>query len=762
MAASSQSLTSARHTRLRVAALLYFGSRILLAAFLMAVPVAYLVLGWTDWRVAAAAGVAVGLTFLVTYLVARPLRCGACGQPSLRHSGKVKHAYASKWMGLSCRARVAWDVMTAQDHFCMYCHSRIRHRSMRPTDEGLKLPPLAAKPGDSPLGALSAGPTAGLGHATIFDAALLAGETDSKVASSAPIPAARSSPAFAVESSPALAPAGPLPHLSILVPVQPLPAMTSPVPFPPIAPTAAPVLPPAIPTAATTIPASPFGPPPLLATTAPVLPPFTSAPPVVAEVLKTTPPLTPSLIQTGENPFVKKPAVVSEPPAVQLPAKVAPAGFGLPGAVVPESICRPGETMPSPLHMGPVISPVGPPVPKAPDVLPQSMEAVLAALQQGQETLGAAFQTVINQLRAVMDQIAVAPQPPVHSLPVPPPTVVPIATPATPAATAPLPAPPSLTAPEAALPLAPPPQAPELVAWSPPPPPAPPEVVVRPAPLTTVSVPAAAPTLPVRPLPAPPPVSPLSPPPIAPPGLRVYPPLHPVIPTVPLPPPHALTAPVNLPVAVKPMAAPEIPSHEVKLASAPVDTPAPGAGVTQEPPPPIRRRPLPNLPKTVFEELGPTLAQAFAPSGAVDPMENPGLHPPFLLPVQPLTPPTPFPTLPVPPPAPAVAQGTTGGIPPQNSSPSFPTPGMPPVGLALPSLEVPPGNSFMPVPPAGGTHPLPPAVPEADPDHPPVPAPFSFLKPAPPPEWPADDLPALPLSEEPPMWTRTRGKTSLS
>ena len=128
MSQSTLSTTPSRHFRLRMAAVLYFGARLLLLALLVAAPLAYWRMGITDWRLGAGTAGAVLLAFIFAWLAALPVRCVVCSQPALRGSSQPKHPYAAKWLGLSYPARVAWDVLTADYHQCMYCHSRCRNR----------------------------------------------------------------------------------------------------------------------------------------------------------------------------------------------------------------------------------------------------------------------------------------------------------------------------------------------------------------------------------------------------------------------------------------------------------------------------------------------------------------------------------------------------------------------------------------------------------------------------------------------------------
>ena len=177
---STRTVSSTRHVRLRMAAAAYFGARLLFAFLLVAIPLVYWRLGWRDPLLAAVAGGVVMVCFLVAYFIAMPLRCVVCSQPVLLYNGQPKHAYATKWLGLSYRAKVAWDVITAQHHHCMYCHTQCRHKAHRPheTPENMfgrpdispatnrqgisafSLPPLPVAPQAAPM-------------ATIFDPALL-------------------------------------------------------------------------------------------------------------------------------------------------------------------------------------------------------------------------------------------------------------------------------------------------------------------------------------------------------------------------------------------------------------------------------------------------------------------------------------------------------------------------------------------------------------------------------------------------------------
>lgn len=742
MSQSTLSTTPSRHFRLRMAAVLYFGAHLLLLALLVAAPLAYWRMGITNWRLGAGAAGAVLLAFIFAWLAALPVRCVVCSQPVLRGSSQPKHPYAAKWLGLSYPARVAWDVLTAEYHQCMYCHSRCRNRG--PSRKGLgkatavktleSRPDLATLMGPAGVVAVESRkvelvtplssppvPVAGLALESPVMTAGAESKPGSSVVSAAPEPLFTELPPQLESPQPA---AGPLPSAAPLPPViapqitesprtAPVPPALSPLPAAPPAkpvfdstPTPVPAMsPPALPLPVLAFPfqTALAGQPEIgpqsedLSSAAP--PASVVMPPPELPVTAATPPVLPS------NPFALPPALV--PPS----AEKEPVSFF--GAVRPPSLpAGPSPFLPpvSPKAAAPAPLPAPPPLEPAwsAPALPSLPVAPLPVFPL--ETADMA-PTVLPSPPAPTPSLAAAPVSPV------PVSAAPVAAPALPveavikvlqegrasmelafqsmidqlratlegaafppAAAEDLPEAPSITFPPPVL---------EVLSI-----PAPP-VVAAPA-----VVPASAETIfPATGPASAPPVAPVLPPVSAPPSqpiFPIYPPLYPLTP----PAPEAVLPSLASPVLI--------------------ETPV-AAGA----PAPVRRRPLPAISPNLIAELDSTLAQAFSPAMASE--------------AGPASASAPVPTAPL---------AAPSEVPP---------------GFSLTPLAVPPGNSFAPSSPVSGPD-ASVSQPEGHDDGAPsVPAPFSFLQAVPAPEaWPNDDLPDLAPAETPPMWTRTRGNPSLS
>ncbi len=746
MSQSTLSTTPSRHFRLRVAAVLYFGARLFLLALLVAAPLAYWRMGITDWRLGAGAAGAVLMAFIFAWLAALPVRCGVCSQPALRGSSQPKHPYAAKWLGLSYPARVAWDVLTAEYHQCMYCHSRCRNRG--PSRKGLGKaasvktpelrPDLATLMGPAGVVAVESrkveavppvfSPPVPVAEPVLESPALSTGaepKSLARVVSAAPEPLIAGLPPQldSPEPAPGLLPTAP-PLLPVMVPqatesqrTAPVPPAVSPLPPAPPAfpvfdstPTPVPAMsPPALPLPVLAFPfqtalagQAEIGPRPEDLSPAAPAAPVVMPPPELLPVRAMEPPALPSV---PSNPFALPPA-----PVLPSPEKEPVSFFG---AVRPPSLpvgpspflppASPKVGAPASLPAPPPLEPVwpAPALPSPPVAPPPIFPLETAAMAPTVEPSPPA--PVPSLASAQVSQVPVSPVPEAApALPVE--AVIKV-----------------LQEGRAAMELAfqsmidqlrstleggafPPAAAvdmpePSPVNFSPPVPavlshPTPPVVAasaVVPAtaeavwpPAGPATTPPAAPVLTPAPAPPPQPVFPN------------YPPLYPVTP----PAPEAMLPTISSPVLI--------------------ETPVSASALL-----PVRRRPLPAISPNLIAELDSTLAQAFSPAMAAE--AGPAAA-----------------SAPVPP-APLAAPSE---VPP---------------GFSLTPLAVPPGNSFAPSPPVSGPD-ASVSQPEGHPDGTPsVPAPFSFLQAVPVPDaWPNDDLPDLAPAETPPMWTRTRGNPSLS
>ncbi|MES2466182.1 MAG: hypothetical protein V4675_02680 [Verrucomicrobiota bacterium] len=743
MSQSTLSTTPSRHFRLRMAAVLYFGARLSLLALLVAAPLAYWRMGITDWRMGAAAAGVVLLAYIFAWLAAWPVRCVVCTQPALRGSSQPKHPYAAKWLGLSYPARVAWDVLTAEYHQCMYCHSRCRNRG--PSRKGLGKAAAVKTPELRPDLATLMGPAGVVAVETrmVEQAAPVSSPPAPVLAPvlESPVMAISAEPkplASVVSALPAPLTAGPPPELDAPKPAleflptaPPLPSVI--VPQAEEAPRTAPV-PPAIsplPAAPPAFPVFDSTPTPVPAMSPPALPL-----PVLAFPFQTALAGQPEIGPPSEalSPAAAPAPVVMLPPALPVTAAAPPAlpslpsnPFALPPALeAPTQEKEPvsffGAVRPPSLPAGPspFLSPVSPkaaaPVPAPPPLEPAWPAPALPSLPVAPLP---GFSLDTPTLKPAVEPAPPAPVPSQAAAPVSPMPVstAPVAVPVLPVESvikvlqegraamelafqsmidqlrstlegAAFPPAAAVDLPEAP-PVNFPPPVPEVCSGPTPPLVAAPAVVPAAAeadgpPAKPASAPLEAPVL--TPVPAPPPQ----------PVFPHYPPLYPVTP----PAPEAMLPALASPVVI--------------------ETPLSAAA-----PQPVRRRPLPAISPNLIAELDSTLAQAFSPAMA------PGAPPATT-------------SAPVPP-APLAA--------PSEVSPGF----------SLTPLAVPPGNSFAPSPPVSGPDAS--ISPPEGPDDgaPSVPAPFSFLQAVPGTDaWPNDDLSDLAPAETPPMWTRTRGNPSLS
>ncbi len=790
MSSSSSPPRIPRSLRLRLAAGLYVGSVFWAGALLTLGPLLYWKLGWNSWLPAAGAFVVLILLLALAYAAGRPLGCMACGQPVLLRSGSPRHASSRKWLGISARIRTSWDILTKSHYHCQYCHTRFRNgrqggKSSQPVLGGF----LASQAAESPAALhvslnLSSTRNPAPVRNPIFDSNFLASEPSlnplpaRSVTVSAPLLELRTTPIpdsgdgtvflsevpFEPESPPTLPATGPSsflpapaagpgsipfpePSLSAFPftdapehavnpfnPSQPVNSASSPTPPPlpkhvsspfHLATVSEPLPPPHCPKApAAAEPVSFFAPvrPPASASPSPLSGP--SGPLPASEKASTNPPLPSSspfqsVPPPGSDPEKVKPLPASLPPLSPPGGESAPvpllkntppvAAMVPPPGFFPASPSRrPASADQSPPAASPAqqtpaslprTAPALPPISAPAQSLP--LADVVEILQKGRQTMDAAFQGMIEQLQASLNTVAVPP-----------------------------PAPPAAPSPPVLKTAAPEPEAVE---------------VSFPNPDTAKVAPTVSPF--TQPVPAGPCGSALpSPFPSAPavpvsPSFPQYPPLHPVKPAsaaISLPPVNGATAGSSGPVALpSPFPFTPTPASAVMEQEPPADE-RPTAPV----PPPAaspRRRPMPVRNPELLANLDSTLAQAFnpAPESATD------------------LPPLPSAESTIPGNAPIAPEKTSAAAPASPLPPPFP----------LAPLAVPPGNAFTPVPAAPGPDFTPPPTPPGGSEPPAVPAPFSFLQPAAAEKlsgWEDDDDSPESSPDAPPMWTRTRGRSSLS
>lgn len=132
-----------RASRLALAALLYFVSRVAVVAFVFTIPILYFLQGKVE-VVVLVGGVAVtGGLLAAYYLTANRQYCAACTSSVLVDNGNQKHPYSRRLAGLSHRAQVAWDILFKPSYQCMYCNARCSCKksgaSPRPGQRGAPL-----------------------------------------------------------------------------------------------------------------------------------------------------------------------------------------------------------------------------------------------------------------------------------------------------------------------------------------------------------------------------------------------------------------------------------------------------------------------------------------------------------------------------------------------------------------------------------------------------------------------------------------------
>ena len=364
MSQSTLSTTPSRHFRLRVAAVLCFGVRLLLLALLVAAPLAYWRMGVTDWRMGAGAAGVVLLAFIIAWLAALPVRCVVCNQPALRGSSQPKHPSAAKWLGLSYPARVAWDVLTREYHQCMYCHSRCRNRG--PSRKGLGK--LASVKTTEWLPDL----------ATLMGPAGVVAVESRKVELVAPVSRL---PAQVVE-----------PVLEFPKPVS-VPLLAAVPPHPP-------VIVPKSEAAPSTAPAPPAISPP---------PAAPSAFPVFDVTPTPVPAMSPPTLPLPVLAFPFQTALAGQPEIGPLSEALSPAAAPVPVVMLPPALpSLPVTQLPGfALDTGtlkPAVEPAPPsPVPSLISAPALPVEAVIKVLQEGRASMELAFQSMIDQLRSTLE-----------------------------------------------------------------------------------------------------------------------------------------------------------------------------------------------------------------------------------------------------------------------------------------------------------------------------------------------------------------------
>ena len=364
MSQSTLSTTPSRHFRLRVAAVLCFGVRLLLLALLVAAPLAYWRMGVTDWRMGAGAAGVVLLAFIIAWLAALPVRCVVCTQPALRGSSQPKHPSAAKWLGLSYPARVAWDVLTREYHQCMYCHSRCRNRG--PSRKGLGK--LASVKTTEWLPDL----------ATLMGPAGVVAVESRKVELVAPVSRL---PAQVVE-----------PVLEFPKPVS-VPLLAAVPPHPP-------VIVPKSEAAPSTAPAPPAISPP---------PAAPSAFPVFDVTPTPVPAMSPPTLPLPVLAFPFQTALAGQPEIGPLSEALSPAAAPVPVVMLPPALPSlpvtplPGFALDTGI-LKPAVEPAPPaPVPSLISAPALPVEAVIKVLQEGRASMELAFQSMIDQLRSTLE-----------------------------------------------------------------------------------------------------------------------------------------------------------------------------------------------------------------------------------------------------------------------------------------------------------------------------------------------------------------------
>ena len=369
-----------------------------------------------NWPVAASLAGGVLLLFLWSARLASRHRCPVCREGVLRATGGL-HPHARKWLGLSAAAPAAWDVLTADNHQCMHCHSRCRNQR-------------AARRGGPPAPGFTVTPWNPLTGGSVFDPAPVApraafiapGAPFAEVPDAVPPPASRHAP-FAAHAERNTPPPRSVPGDWEVLPVPPLtePVWTKesfwenpsvPVPADTAAPPAA--APPPVVTPAT----APQGPNPFLP---PLREPAKPKPEPDAPFLNTPPPA----------PAAPPPGFPSVPVTAptELPVSVA-APAPSPSPVSMEIHPFPPPPMPVPPSPAAAATAVLPP-PESPAATPapEMLRDLLDVMRDGRRALDSAFDQILVRLQGVLGEApgtvaapaTVAAAPPAPPLPGPPP-----------------------------------------------------------------------------------------------------------------------------------------------------------------------------------------------------------------------------------------------------------------------------------------------------------------------------------------------------
>ncbi len=480
-------------TRLHLAALLYFLSRLMVIAYIFAIPALFFIQSRVELPVVLGGACLCAALLVGYYTAASSLRCAACGSPVLLDNGNRKHPNASRFPGVNHRARVAWDILFASSYQCMYCLTRCRCKKSwggkpgaagRIAPHNAPLQPVGQVFPESIFGGVgdpvqSSGPESLVAESTPGAAAFHT-EVQSATPQSAPIfaaakayPNASTVPVSLIAPPPPPAgrprhetvPFSPAPAPPVFPPAQvlsPLFAVTSPVTSPALSAIPAPDSPRPAPLPwnlpqKSTEPAMNATP----KESAPVASPFLATPPAAPTANIPAPGTRPVPdCSTEEFPFTPGSHPAEGPPPWTIPSlPPAPAA----AEIQPAAKATTGPV--TPLSAAPRLSTVREAAPPAgTDTL---LRDVISVLEEGQRSLATAFQGLITKLESSLTAAKAAPvsdAPPVTATPVPPAPALqtaPVAvTPVNGGQKAPSPLP--FTAPVAAVPASPPPPAPHL------------------------------------------------------------------------------------------------------------------------------------------------------------------------------------------------------------------------------------------------------------------------------------------------------------
>jgi hypothetical protein len=424
--------------RLHLGAMLYFLSRIMVAASLLAIPAVYLLQGRLEKPVILGAACLCVALLVGFFTAASGLNCAACGSPVLMDNGNRKHPNANRFPGFNHRTRVAWDILFGSSYQCMYCLTRCRCKKSWGAKSAIAArtstySALARPPEQSFAGSIFGG----LSEPSIQPENSAAGVTDEGTAPER----ARETPR--AETS-GFAAARVFPNATT-VPVSPIEAAPgesrpwqetvpfSPAQAPPVFP-AAPVLSPVFPVSASpptsasppdrsgtattprpwTIPTNPIDhamnassnePAPAanpFLTAAPATPPPSEA--LTADLPGSAErPAAATAVTAGEFPFAPSKEQTETPPPWTIPSMPSFAAT----AGVPR-VASAATAAVTPLSAAPRLttSPVAKPVPGS----GQLLREVIIVLEEGQRNLANAFKELIEKLERSLAAAAAAPQ----------------------------------------------------------------------------------------------------------------------------------------------------------------------------------------------------------------------------------------------------------------------------------------------------------------------------------------------------------------